>query len=251
MAKKRGSAKKSSSRGTGGRRTGPSPRRGAPSRRKPPPPKRTPALLVVECDTDKLAADGISIARDLKKTVEALCLDIPVRFVEARTQDVLLRDLAALAVQSFKPTHVVFVGHMSKLGIRMARDLRVDWPNVPAWLEPFQPERVVVVGCEGGGRWLPSKSLFDGLPTLKEIYGSPVPHTEAQAKVVLGLVPYLLTAKRVKEDYIRFGQYLNFLLTGGILFWQRRRDFHGADPWAAAGWTLGEEIVKSLLLGGC
>jgi hypothetical protein len=223
--------------------------------RKPNKTKRRPrqslkakesSLLILECDAIRLADQSISIAQDLHGIVRTYVPNAVTSLVQATSQHVLLSELAWYKEEHGRFTVIVVVGHSNVSGLQLTGDNFASWEAFARWLEPFQPKRIVLVACEAG-RWLPSKALFEGITTLQEIYGSPVPTTVQQASVVKILVPYLLSGHRLSTEFLRLMQLGNFLFTGGVLFRQTRKDFRRAGTDEAAVWTGLEELLKVAL----
>lgn len=92
-----------------------------------------------------------------------------------------------------------------------------------------------------------SKPLFEGVPTLKELYASPVLINDQQAACVKLLIPYLLGGRRLKDEDLRAGQVVNFLLTRGIVLRRTRRDFRTPGVLEGTIWAVGEELSKAVL----
>lgn len=208
--------------------------------------RRGPALLVIECDIDKLAQDGFTIGRDVLTVVAKLCPGIAVRSVRARTSDELLHDLGQVASESFLATVVMVACHSNHAGLKLASDLFVPWRSFASWLAPFEPRHVAVFGCEGG-RWLPSQALFEGIRSLQAVYGSPVPHTQNEMSVLKLLVPFLLSGGKLSADAHLLAQAVNFAATGGLIARATRKDVAGSDPWKAVLWTGLEELARAFL----
>lgn len=213
-----------------------------PSRPRRQPPGVPGRLLILECDADRLAAQGVTLGHDVAQAA-ALVPGATCHLVGSRTKDQLLAALACAERDAGGFGAVVIVGHSNVDGLRMASDLFADWRAVGRWLEPFRPRRLILVACEAG-RWLPSKALFDTLPSLQQIYGAPVPASERESRYVVPLVPYLLLGGRLKPDQRRLLQVLNFVVTRGLVFCQTRQQFRRSGIEEGVAWTMFEEIIK-------
>lgn len=223
-------------------------RRSAPSRsgvRSRSRRKKEPALLILECDPETLAAQAISMARELEGIARLALPSIQTRLVAGASSSELLQQLGSCKEENDHFSHVVVIGHSNARGLRLARDLFTPWESFAAWVKPFGPKCMVLVACEAG-RWLPSSDLFRGISTLQEIYGSPVVTTEAQAAAIKVLVPYLLSGNRLPKDILPL-QLLNFALTQGVIFRQIRKDFRQATPSEGVLWTGWEMLLKQVL----
>lgn len=204
------------------------------------------SVLILECDAERLELDGISMARDVHSVVERLLPAVRRDLVQVTTEHKLLTDFADRATRGNKYDVVLVVGHSSLEGLALARDRRSRWPVVARWLEPFSPRVVVLAGCEGG-RWLPSKALFDGLNSLNEIYGTPVLSTQPQLRALELLVVFLSAGGKVSAEWLRWAQATAFALTDGVIFRQTRAEFRSGGLAEGATWTMLEAVLRKLL----
>ncbi len=143
----------------------------------------------------------------------------------------LLRDLADCKMRCGSFDIICVVGHSNMTGIAVTGSGAADsmsWTKSAAFLAPLQPKRVALIACQAGA-WLPSKALFDGLPTLMELYGSPLLTNEQQMTILKVLVPLLLAGVQVDPELLRVAQVANFALTRGVLFRQTRAEFRRSD----------------------
>ena len=204
------------------------------------------SVLILECDAERLELDGISMARDVSSMVERLLPTARRDLVQVTTEQKLLVDFADRATRGNRYDVVLVIGHSSLKGLTLARDRRSRWPAVARWLEPFSPRVIVLAGCEGG-RWLPSKTLFDGLNSLKEIYGTPVLSTQPQLQALELLVVFLLAGGKPSVEWIPLAQAAAFALTDGVIFRHTRAEFRSGGLAEAATWTVLEALLRKLL----
>lgn len=193
-----------------------------------------------------LAAQSSAVASDLEKIVKVLVPQAETVRARAGSQKEMLLECARWKRERGSFDIVAAVGHSNISGVRLASDAEVSWQAFASWLKPFSPRVAVLVACEAG-RWRATKALFEGIPTLNELYASPVLVTDWQAVGVKVLVPYLLTGRQLKVGELRVAQILNFLITRGVLFRRTRRDFRNPDVIEGKAWTIGEEMLKMLL----
>lgn len=209
-------------------------------------PRLPQSVLILECDAERLERDGISMARDVHFMVERLLPAARRDLVQVTTEQKLLADFADRATRGNKYDVVLIVGHSSLEGLALARDRRPRWPAVATWLEPFSPRTIVLAGCEGG-RWLPSKALFDGVGSLKEIYGTPVLSSQPQLRALELLVVFLLAGGKVSAAWLPLAQAAAFALTDGVIFRQTRAEFRPRGLAEAGTWTILEAVLRKLL----
>jgi len=184
-------------------------------------------VLVLECDSAKLAAQSLSMADEIEASVRLFSHGVAIEVVKSATEQFLTQQFAQLAQLNWKFRIVVVVGHSSERGLQLTSDRYVSWQAFAKWVEPFKPRQIVLIACKAG-QIPPAVSLFEGVPTLKDVYGSPFVATKEQVRAVEILVPYLLNARAPDGDLIRMGQVLNFLLTRGTVLRWRRTDFRAA-----------------------
>lgn len=147
-----------------------------------------------------------------------------VAVVKSLTEQNLLSQLAQLAQTDARFRIIVVVGHSSESGLQLASDRYVSWRVLANWVQPFEPKQIILIACKAG-QPAPATSLFDGIPTLRDLYASPLLTTKQQVQAIRVLVPYLLNARSPDADLIRLGQLVNFLLTQGAILRWRRNDF--------------------------
>lgn len=205
-----------------------------------------PSVLILECDPAKLAAQSLTSAQQLDRVVAAVVPSAQRYLVAATCRQALLSQLAQCKEECGKVDVVVMCGHSNEDKLCLTADWRAPWNEVAQWIAPFSPKSVVLVACQAG-RWLPSKALFDGVLTLREIYGSPAALTDQQAKLVQLLVPYLLNNGRLETDVFRMLQLANFALTRGVIFRQTRKGFQQSAPAEGLIWTGIESLLQAYL----
>lgn len=195
---------------------------------------RTPvgkSVLILECDTLKLTAQGLSLADSIEATTTALSPGTHVAVVKSVSEQQLLSQLGLVAQDNSRFQIIVVVGHSSESGLRLASDRFALWGAFANWVRPFTPNQMILIACKGG-QPAPASLLFAGLPTLKDLFAPPFATTKQQVQVIKALIPYLLTARSVDSDLIRLGQFANLVLTRGAIWRWSRNDFPiaGASP---------------------
>ena len=66
----------------------------------------------------------------------------------------------------------------------------------------------MLIACDAG-RFLPSKAMFDGLPTLKELYGSPIITFREQFYVLIIELLYILPKAPIESLFKDIMNLLN------------------------------------------
>jgi len=182
------------------------------------------SLLILECDTAKLARQALSMADEIAASTTPFAPGALVTVTKSHTEQDLLQTFSRLAETNSRFRVVVVVGHSNEFGLQLASDRHVSWSALAKWLEPFEPRQIVLVACKAE-QMGPAQSLFDGIPTLCDLYASPIVTTKQHVQAIRALVPYLLNVKLPDPELIMLGQLVNFLITRGAIFRWRRADF--------------------------
>lgn len=185
---------------------------------------RRKSLLILECDAERLAAQSISMAEEIKIVAQLFAPKAKVEVVKTTTEEALKAQFAHLAENNHRFGIIVVIGHSNTSGLNLTSDRGVSWAAFAKWVELFEPKQMALIACQSG--WiLPVQELFVGVATLKEIYASPTNTTKPQAEVIKLLIPYLLNVRSIDSELIRLGQIINFLLTSGVIFRWLRKEF--------------------------
>lgn len=222
---------------TTGKRTKPSSR--ASPRLRKGPRRRPPAshLLIIECEPDKLAHQGL----DFGSKVSALC-SLPFhkkRIVTAKaySKDELCRTLGETLRSHARFRTVLIVGHSNEYGLQLTPDEFYDWKAVGEWLKPFQPEFLLLMACRAG-RSSSARILFQQIPSLREVYASPVAFFTDQTHPLAGLLAALVKNRKVDERWLRVLQTSGYLLTDALLYRWKRGETRRAGNLEHAAWDI-------------
>lgn len=144
------------------------------------------SLLVIECDSYKLMSQQLSIAPIIDKIFSDFKLK-KYKFIPINTKNDWLSCFADLENEKQTYDVVVLIGHSneSMIMISEADNFTIEWGTTPQYLnKTVKPKCLMLIACDAG-RFLPSKALFDGLPTLKKLYGSPIITSREQFYVLI------------------------------------------------------------------
>jgi hypothetical protein len=139
-----------------------------------------------------------------------------------KSKDDLLEKFADYSQKYRAIKLVVVIAHSNSSAISLAPSTVVDWSAFAQWIKPFLPQKLVFIACKVG-QYPPTRTLFDEIPKLTEIYASPVELWIHQVEAMKLLIPYLLMARKLDSDLITVGQAINFVRNGGIILRCRRR----------------------------
>lgn len=181
------------------------------------------SLLILECDHAKLASQSLSVASDIRTIVGILPKRLSVEVALIRSKADMVNHFADYQQRYRGIKIVVVIAHSNSSVISLAPDLsQSSWTAFVAWLKPFNPQKLVCIACKAG-QFPPSRTLFDEIPKLTEIYASPVELGIHQVEAMKLLIPYLLMARKVDADLITLSQWISFMRHGGIVLRCRRR----------------------------
>lgn len=209
------------------------PRRGQRLRRRP----AASHLLIIECEPDKLAQQGL----DFGSKVSALCslLFHKKRIVTAKahSKGELCRTLGEALQSHDRFRTILIAGHSNEYGLQLTTDEFYDWKAVGDWLKPFQPEFLLLMACRAG-RSSSARILFQQIPSLREVYASPVAFFTDQTHPLAVLLAALVQNRKVDERWLRALQASGYLLTDGLLFRWKRGETLRAGHVERAAWDL-------------
>lgn len=106
-------------------------------------PSRRPArahLLVIECDSQRLASQGLHLGTAFGQVVKALFPNKRIAVVRTSTEDKLREDLAKVFEECGRFRNVLIVGHSNPDELMLTGEGCRPWATVGQWLRIFEPE---------------------------------------------------------------------------------------------------------------
>lgn len=199
--------------------------------------KRKRKLLIIECDTPKLKAQGLSFSDDLNRVASTVLQDRVTYLIQTKEKELIPTQFAEAKQKACSYSVIVVIGHSDSNGIRLGENARYTWETFSNWLEPFRPQKLFLMSCQGGKTEV-GRMLFKNLDSLKEVYGSPVLLTkpEAMTVAVVALADLLDTDTAIKV--FPYAQVISILNKGFI--WKMAKD--GTD-------LIEKEFAENILLG--
>jgi hypothetical protein len=223
-----------------------------PSRRKPAPrPTRAKRhsgkieqrgqprahLLIIECDSRKLATEGLDLGSAFGKIINTLFPEKRIAIVQTTSEEKLKEDLSDVFKEHGRVRSILMVGHSNEVGLVLTADGLRRWGVVGNWLNKFEPEFCFLAACQAG-KSEAVRDLFEPIKTLRQIYASPTALNKNQTPPLAVLIGMLLKTGRIDEDLSGALRLVNYVLTGGQLY-----------RWKRAETGPGEEIKARLLDG--
>ena len=201
-------------------------------RRIPSKAARRPArshLLIVECDADRLAADGLNLGSAFARLVTSLFPDKKIAVVRTSSEQQLGKDLADVLKAHGRFRSIVVVGHSNETGLALTSDGLRSWEAVGNWLRIFEPEICFLAACKAG-KSAAVGNLFKAIPTLKQIYASPAVLYKTQTSALGLLIMLLVQQGKIDDEQSEVARVLNYALHGGQIYrWKRRETGPGEE----------------------
>lgn len=184
-------------------------------------------LLIIECDSESLAADHLNLgtAYDQLLNHDLVRPFLPrktVTLVQTSTADKLPEQFARAFEEHGRSRAILIVGHSNEAGLKLADGAFCDWHTVGEWLQPFEPQFVVLAACEAG-KSQAVRNLFEPLKkTLRDVYASPVRLYAPQAASLAVLIAMQLWYEEIGDTHSLALRLVNYVGTGGQLYhWNR------------------------------
>jgi len=230
------------------------------ARRKAPRPPRKPTrahLLIIECQSQKLARQGLHLGTGFAQVVRDWLPGKKVAIVQTSTEKQMGEDLAKAFDKHGRFRSVLIVGHSDAELLDMTSDGPRQWGIVGKWIKIFEPEFLFLAACEAGQSEA-VRNVFEAAgQSLRQIYASPVPLHKIHTAPMGVLILMLLTQGRIDPDQSRALRTVQYILHGGQLYrWRRNESGPGEELkgklWDAVGKSLyfGEwDLLKKLFPG--
>lgn len=197
--------------------------------------RRRKDLLIVECDSGNLAADRLDLgtAYDCLLAHPLLAPILPnktVTLVKTSTACELPEQFARAFGEHGRSKAILIVGHSNDAGLQLASDLFCDWHTMGMWLQPFEPQFLVLAACEAG-KSDAIRHLFEPLKkTLQDVYASPVKLYAPQAAALAVLIGMRLWHEEIGDEHSLALRVVNYIGTGGQLYhWRRNETGQGQE----------------------
>jgi len=194
-------------------------------------------LLIIECDSRKLAADGLNLGRAFGRLVKTVFPEKRISIVQTFSEQKLTENLADVFREYGRVRSILMVGHSNEAGLVLTADGLRSWSVVGNWLQIFEPEFCFLAACRAG-KSEAVRDLFKPIKTLRQIYACPAALYKNQTPPLAVLIGMLLKDGKIDEEVSGALRLVNYVLTGGQLY-----------RWRRAETGPGEEVKGRLLDG--
>jgi hypothetical protein len=209
-------------------------------------------LLIIECNSTKLAADGMDIGTAFTRLTNndfarALLPSKRIVLVKTSTEDRLMRDLAETFNEHGRFRSILIVGHSNEAGLELTNSpVLCCWGALGKWLKPFEPEFIFLVACDAG-RSAAVRQLFEPLKkSLRDVYASPVELNPIQAAPLAVIIGELLCTGKIDDANSLSARLVSYMNTGGPIYrWSYDETGPGAEI-PAKSW---DDLAKVLDFG--
>ena len=224
----------------------------SPTRRKQPSPggltKHRPSaahLLVLECQEQKLTDQALNFGSRIVPFLKALFPSKRIVLVPTSSLSELGPSLAGASAEYGRFRSVLVVGHSNAMGLQLTNDHFCSWQVVGQWVAKFEPEFLFLAACEAG-RSEAVRRLFAPIPSLKEVYASPIQFYAGQSAPLVGLITQALKDRKIDSDASSFMRTLNYAITGGQIFTWRREEVGKGEELSATLWDSLPGVLNRL-----
>ena len=223
----------------------PAPRKKATTKRRAVKPARKPArahLLIIECDSQKLAAQGLHLGTGFGQLATKLFPKKRIAIVQTSTEKKLKDDLAKVFEEHGCFRTILIVGHSDPAELKLTSEAWRSWRVVGQWIKTFKPEFLFLAACEAG-KSETVRDVFEGVDDLRQIYASPITLWKLHTAPLGVLIFMLLANGKINPEQSQALRLAHFAMSGGQLYrWRRNETGPGEDLkgklWDAIGKTL-------------
>jgi len=227
----------------------PAARKKAPAKRRAPLAARKPTrahLLIIECESQKLARQGLHLGTGLGKLIQDWLPGKRVAIVQTSTEKQMGEDLAKAFQKHGRFRSVLIVGHSDAELLNMTGDGPRPWATVGKWIKIFEPEFLFLAACEAGQSEAVRKVFDAAGPSLRQIYASPVALHKIHTAPMGVLILMLLTQGRINPEQSQALRLVQYMVHGGQLYRWRANE---TGPGEELKGKLWDSIGKTLYFG--
>lgn len=213
------------------------------------PDRRRKSVLIVECDSNKLTSQNLAIGKSIYQSIQDIFPKNPILFLQINEVLELSEKLAIAKQNNQKFRHIIIIGHSNKNGLALTSNCFSGWEAIGRWFELFSPVQIIFLACEAGN-WQACVTLFESIPTLKEIFASPVTADLSQQYAVIMKTVFALEppkGKKVSSLIVKLMQVVNFSFTKGIFFHYTRDEYERSTHRDMQLWTGFESTLSDFM----
>lgn len=191
--------------------------------------QHVPGILLVEGNADRLAREGMSTQLNrfeglLGGLVDAGQLRVTRLRVRSESDLEMARILAPLA----RYDAVLLLAHGSVTEVEATDNRSLQWAEVAKMLAPIEPRALLAISCWAASSG-PARALFEGIPSLAMIGGSPTLLSVRHAELAFIELVAAAFGLSMPREVSALASMYNAAETGGVVGWRRRETFEAAS----------------------
>lgn len=180
---------------------------------------------MIECDSRTLELQNLAAGVDVRDGLQKLFPRNGIDLIKAYDKNSFDVDLNVVLRKYKNPCKtVIMIGHGNESGVKLTSDCFVNWQDLSLILEPFAPQQLLFLVCRAGDISA-CEILFDNIPSLRQIFASPVNVPKSQQYIIIQKVAYTLTASKEHPLFLNLMQAVNAIATKEWMF-SRTREEH-------------------------
>jgi hypothetical protein len=209
----------------------------------------TPGVLLLEGNEALLRKQGHTRVGDLlMHSLSGLCQQGTLRLWRRRLNSVEDVKIAADWAKYTKYSAVVIVAHSTDSEVEAAPGYSLTWEEVGEKVAPLDPNVIMNVSCSGGSM-KPTRALFERIPSLRSVVGSPVPMKSTEALIAMIEVVTRALGGQVPAEFSSLLTLLNLFATKSVVWTRTREEFERNTPLDMATQDLAAGLLKALVEG--
>lgn len=187
--------------------------------------KRRKQVLIIECDSFTLENQDLAVGEEIKIQVQGAFEKNGIDLIKAFNKNSFDQELDVILRKYSRPCKtIVLVGHSNQSSIKLTSDLFVNWQELGERLEPFLPEQLIFLACQAGDI-LACEVLFESIPSLQQIFASPVNVSKSQQDIIIQKILYTLAMQKENSLVINLFQLVSAVITKEWMFSRTREEY--------------------------
>lgn len=186
--------------------------------------RRRKQVLIIECDSRTLESQNLAIGDVITDAILTTFPRNGIDLIKANDKTSFDRDLDVILRKYKNPCKtIILIGHGNESGVRLTSNNFMGWQELGSVLEPFAPEKLIFLACRAGDIKA-CEVLFDNIPSLRQIFASPVNIQKSQQYVVIQKVIYTLSTQKEHQLIVNLMQAVSALATKEWMFCRTREE---------------------------
>jgi hypothetical protein len=187
--------------------------------------KRRKQVLIIECDSSTLEAQNLAVGSEIKNAIRKRFPKNGIDLIEIVEKDAFDGELDVVLRKYKMPCKtIILIGHSNENGIKLTTNIFMNWTELGCMLEPFAPEKLIFLACRAGDIKA-CEIMFENIPSLRQIFASPVNISKFQHNIIVQKVLLTLSSQKENQFLVNFMQTVNALVTKEWMFSRTREEY--------------------------